>query len=159
MLGVVVDWQLSREPQVRAWFLAVKYATRRRQQLEIKEFLIEVLSDAPEDFHFIMRYVVETYGSYDEQTVREIIRRVQPEEEEKMMSQFAQDIIAKSKPEWLRKGRQEEAAAMLIKLMRRKFDQVPELTIEKVQSAKLELIEIWSDNFVFADSLEDVFAS
>ena len=48
-----------------------------------------------------MRYVVETYGSYDEPIVREIIRTVRPEEENAMMSQFAQDIIAKGKPEWM----------------------------------------------------------
>ncbi|MEO5333018.1 MAG: DUF4351 domain-containing protein [Magnetococcus sp. YQC-5] len=55
-------------------------------------------------------------------------------------------------------GRKEEAASMLLKLMRRKFGQTPDWVTEKVNAASLELIETWSDNFVFANSLDDVFA-
>ena len=114
-----------------------------------------------------MRYVVETYRRYDEKDVREIIRRVRPKEEEKMMSQFAQDVIAGTNPKWRQmvqeisrqEGRQEEAASMLLKQMRRKFGQTPDWVTEKVKAANLELIETWSDNFVFANSMDEVFAS
>ncbi|MBF0163775.1 MAG: DUF4351 domain-containing protein [Magnetococcales bacterium] len=108
-------------------------------------------------------------------TVRQVIRRIKPEEEYEMMSQFAQEILAKGKPEWVaigrqegeqigekrgeQRGRQEEAASMLLKLMRRKFGQTPDWVTEKVRSADLERIEIWSDNFVFATSVDEVFAS
>ena len=56
-------------------------------------------------------------------------------------------------------GRQEEAASMLLKQMRRKFGQTPDWVTEKVNSASLELIETWSDNFVFANSVDEVFAA
>ncbi|MBF0191599.1 MAG: cytosolic protein [Magnetococcales bacterium] len=56
-------------------------------------------------------------------------------------------------------GRQEEAASMLLKLIRRKFGATPDWVTEKVKLANLELIETWSDNFVFANSVDDVFAS
>ncbi|MBF0109875.1 MAG: DUF4351 domain-containing protein [Magnetococcales bacterium] len=56
-------------------------------------------------------------------------------------------------------GRQEEAVIMLLKQMRRKFGQTPDWVTEKVNSASLELIETWSDNFVFANSVDEVFAS
>ncbi|NGZ06700.1 MAG: DUF4351 domain-containing protein [Magnetococcales bacterium] len=56
-------------------------------------------------------------------------------------------------------GRQEEAASMLLKLMRRKFGQMPDQVLEQVRSANLEQIEVWSDNFVFANSVDEVFAS
>ncbi len=58
-----------------------------------------------------------------------------------------------------KKGRQEEAASMLLKQMRRKFGQTPDWVNEKVKAANLELIETWSDNFVFANSMDEVFAS
>ncbi|MBF0110392.1 MAG: DUF4351 domain-containing protein, partial [Magnetococcales bacterium] len=96
------------------------------------------------------RYVVETYRSYDEPTVREIIRRVRPEEEAKMMSLFAQEMITK--------GRQEEAASMLLKLMRRKFGQIPEWVHDKVRSASLDLIGTWGENVLFANSVDEVFS-
>lgn len=56
-------------------------------------------------------------------------------------------------------GRQEEAAAMLLKLIHRKFGQAPDAITEKVASAKLEHIEMWAENILFAHSLDDVFAS
>lgn len=56
-------------------------------------------------------------------------------------------------------GRQEEAASMLLRQMRRKFGQVPDWVTEKVKGASLELIELWSDHFVFANTVDDVFAS
>ncbi len=49
-LGKVSDQKLSCHPQLRAWLLAVKYATRKGQQLEVKELFVEVLADAEEDF-------------------------------------------------------------------------------------------------------------
>ncbi|MEO5372232.1 MAG: DUF4351 domain-containing protein [Magnetococcus sp. DMHC-1] len=55
-------------------------------------------------------------------------------------------------------GRQEEAASMLLRLMRRKFGQTPDWVVEKVTTASLERIETWSDNFVFANSVDEVFA-
>ncbi|MBF0628247.1 MAG: DUF4351 domain-containing protein [Magnetococcales bacterium] len=57
------------------------------------------------------------------------------------------------------KGRQEEAASMLLKQMRRKFGQTPDWVSERVTTANLEQIEGWSDNFVFANSVDEVFAS
>lgn len=159
-LGQIDDRQLSRQPNLRAWLLVAKYATRDGQQIHVKELLVEALVEIPdEEFRFLMRYVVETYRSYDEPTVREIIRRVRPEEEEKMMSIFAQDMITKGRQEGRQESRQEEAASILLKQMRRKFGQTPDWVNEKVKAANLELIETWSDNFVFANSVDEVFAS
>jgi len=80
---------------------------------------------------------------------------------------FAQDMMAKGRQEGLQigeqkrrqAGRPEEAASILLKQMRRKFGQTPDWVTEKARSANLELIEIWSDNFVFANSVDEVFAS
>ncbi len=170
-LGKVPNRLLSHHPRLRAWLVAAKYATRPGKQLWVKKYLIRVLTEAGEDFYIIMRYIVETYNSYAEPIVREIVRAIHPEEENAMMSQFAQDIITRGKPEWEMKGRQEgiqigelkgrqeEAAAMLTRQLRRKFEKIPDWATVKVNSANLEIIEIWSENFVFAKSLEDVFTS
>ncbi|MBF0627320.1 MAG: hypothetical protein HQL91_03775 [Magnetococcales bacterium] len=55
-------------------------------------------------------------------------------------------------------SRKEEAASMLLKQIRRKFGQTPNWVAEKMKTANLEQIEVWSDNFVFANSVEAVFA-
>lgn len=159
-LGKIPDKRLSREPRLRAWLLAAKYATRGDRQMSVKEFFVEVLAEVPEeDFHFILRYVFETYRSYDEQTLREIIRRVCPEEEEKMMSQFAQEIIAKGKPEWLRQGRHEGESTLLTRQLQSRFGDVPAWAREKMAKADPSTLEEWGVRVLNAKSLEAVFAS
>ena len=57
----------------------------------------------------------------------------------------------------LQDGRKEEGASMLLKQMRRKFGQTPDWVTEKIKAAELEQVEVWSDNFVFANSVDEVF--
>ncbi|MBF0296837.1 MAG: DUF4351 domain-containing protein [Magnetococcales bacterium] len=80
-----------------------------------------------------------------------------------MMSKFARDIITREKPHWIQEGRQEgrqeEAANMLLKMLRRKFTQIPDWVAEKVRGAPSEVIETWGENLLAAHSLEDLFAA
>ncbi|MEO5347701.1 MAG: DUF4351 domain-containing protein [Magnetococcus sp. YQC-9] len=41
--------------------------------------------------------------------------------------------------------------------MRRKFGQTPDWVAEKVKAASLEQIEAWSENVLFANSMDEVF--
>ncbi|MBF0341563.1 MAG: Rpn family recombination-promoting nuclease/putative transposase [Magnetococcales bacterium] len=165
-LDTVPDHLLSQHPRLRAWLVAAKYATRAGKQVQIKQYLIEVLSNAGEDFPVIMRYIVETYDNYDEPTVREIIHAVRPEEENIMMSQFAQDIIAKGKPDWLNQGRQEGRqegeqtgeAKMLTRQLQRRFGNVPTWASEKITKADLSSLEEWGLRVLDARSLDEVFS-
>lgn len=95
-LGKIPDQELSRLPRLRAWLLAARYATREGQQIAVKTLLVEALGEVSlEEFRFLMRYLVETFRNYDEQTLREIIRQVRPDEEQTMMSPFAQEVFSK----------------------------------------------------------------
>ncbi|MBF0311652.1 MAG: Rpn family recombination-promoting nuclease/putative transposase [Magnetococcales bacterium] len=71
-------------------------------------------------------------------------------------------MLAESVQEWVKpwmdQGRQEEAASILLKLMRCKFSQTPDWVTEKVMAANLEEIEAWSENVLFANSVDEVFA-
>ena len=158
-LGKIPDRSLSRHPNLRAWLLAAKYATREGQQLEVKEFLVEVLTSAGKDFPIIVRYMMETYQSFGEETFREIIRRVRPEEEAEMMSQFAQEIVAKGKPEWLQQGRQQGEGAILLRQLQSRFGDIPSDARDKITKADLPTLEEWSLRILDAQSLEDVFGN
>ena len=168
-LGKIPDQKLSQQPRLRAWLLAAKYATRGGDQLKVKEFLIEVLADAGEDFTIIVRYMIETYQSFELETFREIIRRTQPEEEVKMMSQFAQEIIAKNKPEWMlqgeqkgwqkgrQEGRQEGSANILLLQLEDKFGSVSNQIRDRVLNADQTMVEQWSLRILKSDTLDAVF--
>ncbi|MEO5328946.1 MAG: Rpn family recombination-promoting nuclease/putative transposase [Magnetococcus sp. THC-1_WYH] len=170
-LGHIEDQKLSQQPHLRAWLLAAKYATRDGKQLEIKDFLVEVLTEVPaDDLMLIMRYVVETYRRYDEQDIREIIRRVRPEEEEKMMSQFAQSVIDNTNPKWAqmvwqngeqrgeKRGEQRGEAKILTGQLQRRFGTMPEWVREKIAAAEPSSLEAWSLRIFDAQSLDDVFS-
>ncbi|MBF0427833.1 MAG: Rpn family recombination-promoting nuclease/putative transposase [Magnetococcales bacterium] len=166
-LSITADSLLSRHARLRAGFLALKYGTRSpEEQMEALGQIADALRDAPELLVPVMIYLMATFTLLKKETVHEIIMQVKPEEETEMMSQFAQEILNNGKPEWAtmvrqegwQEGRKDEAAAMLLKQMRRKFGQTSDWATEKVRSANLELIEIWSDNFVFANSVDEVFA-
>ena len=105
-LGTIPDKQLSDDRHLYVWLLAMKYATRKEQQMAIRERLIEALRQVPEALRPILFYLIQTYR-YDEQTLRGIIREVQPREEDTMMSQFAQEIEKRVHQSALQQGRLE----------------------------------------------------
>ncbi|MBF0098311.1 MAG: DUF4351 domain-containing protein [Magnetococcales bacterium] len=53
---------------------------------------------------------------------------------------------------------QDGESKILTRQLHRRFGFLPDWVSEKVNSATLEQIEAWSDNFVFANSLDEVFA-
>ncbi|MEO5351182.1 MAG: Rpn family recombination-promoting nuclease/putative transposase [Magnetococcus sp. YQC-3] len=161
-VGKIPDVELSRHPQLRAWLLVMKYAMLEGQQIMAKESLITMLMEVGDDFYIIIRYVVEVFQRYDEQTIREIIRRVRPEEEEKMMSMFAQDMLAKGRQDGLlageQKGEKKGEAKMLTRQLQRRFGDLPPWASQKIADAELSTLEEWSLRILDAKTLESVLA-
>jgi len=163
-LGKIPDKELSEDRRLYPWLLVMKYATRTKQQMTIKELLVEALRAVPEELRPILHYLIQTYV-YDEQTLRGIIREVQPEEEEKMISQFAQEIERKALLEGRQKGLLEgeargEArgeAKLLLRQLFRRFQPLPNEISERVHGADPNTLEIWGDRVLDAKSLDEVF--
>ena len=156
-LGKIPDQQLSHKPKLRVWLLALKYATREKQQQVAKPLLIEALSEAPDELPYIFRYLVETYDTYDEQTLREIVKQVRPEEEIEMMSQFAQENIRIGRQDGIQIGKKDGESSVLLRLLHRRFPALPSWVEPKVQTAELNKLEEWADRILDARSLQDIF--
>ncbi|MBF0459865.1 MAG: Rpn family recombination-promoting nuclease/putative transposase [Magnetococcales bacterium] len=169
-IGKIPDRKLSQQPRLRAWLLVAKYATRTGEQITVKELLIAMLAEATDDFRVIIHYIIETFQDYDETIIREIIHRVRPEEEEKMMSLFARDMLAKGRQDGLlageQKGRQDGIqigerkgkATMLTHQLQRRFGGVPTWASEKIAKADTASLEEWSLRILDAQTLESVFS-
>ncbi|MBF0133011.1 MAG: DUF4351 domain-containing protein [Magnetococcales bacterium] len=71
-----------------------------------------------------------------------------------MMSQFARDIIAKGKPQWLQEGE----AIFLLRLLERRFGNLPGWVSKKVHASTQSTLEAWGDRVFDAQSLEEIFA-
>ncbi|MBF0163716.1 MAG: hypothetical protein HQM01_04260 [Magnetococcales bacterium] len=114
-------------------------------------------------FRFI-DWVLHLPNALDDQLVMEIIEF---EESQKMpyissVERFGEERgrlmgIQIGRQEGRQEGRQDGKTDTLLKQMRRKFGQTPDWVTEKVKAANLEQIEVWSDNFVFATSVDEVF--
>ncbi|MBF0158354.1 MAG: Rpn family recombination-promoting nuclease/putative transposase [Magnetococcales bacterium] len=156
-LGPIPDQQLSRHPKLRVCLLAMKYATRDKQQLQAKELIIEALLEAPEELPLVFRYLSESYPAYDEQVLREIVQRVLPQEEEVMMSQFAQENVQRGIKIGQQDGERQGETRMLLRLLHRRFSTLPSWVEKKVLDADLDALAEWADRFVNASSLQDIF--
>ena len=53
----------------------------------------------------------------------------------------------------------EGKAEMLLRLLRRKFGELPEEAIARVRAASREDLDSWADSILFADSLDKVLAN
>ncbi|MBT8421055.1 MAG: Rpn family recombination-promoting nuclease/putative transposase [Gammaproteobacteria bacterium] len=164
-LGNIPDPQLSKDRRLYVRLLAMKYATRGKQQMAIKDLLIDALRDDPQELRPIIHYLVYAYHGYDEQTLREIIRKVRPEEEQPMMSQFAQDIRKAALQEGVQQGVQQGhqegllqgEAKLLLRQLSRRFQPLPDEISRRVYTASPNAIEIWADRVLDAKSLDEVF--
>jgi hypothetical protein len=68
------------------------------------------------------------------------------------MSGFAERFIQQGKQQ----GKQEGEAAMLLRLLRLRFGEVPEVMRQKIQSADPQTLLEWSDRVLTATSIEQV---
>ncbi len=170
-LGPIPDKRLSRDARLRAGLMALKYGTRDPQtQMDALEDITAALVDAPEILLSVLLYLLTTFPNLDEKHVRQVIRRINPQEEAEMMSQFAQEILAKGKSEWAamvrQEGRQEGEqigeqkgeAKILTRQLQRRFGNLPEWASDKIAKAELSTLEEWSLRILDAPTLESVLA-
>ncbi|MBF0161456.1 MAG: DUF4351 domain-containing protein, partial [Magnetococcales bacterium] len=139
-------------------------------QMDALENIIAALADAPELLLSVLLYLLTTFSNLDEEHVRQVVRRINPQEEAEMMSQFAQEILAKGKPEWAaivrqegiqigeKKGRQEERVSMLTRQLQRRFGDLPTWASQKIADAERSTLEEWSLRILDATTLESVLA-
>ncbi|MEO5332884.1 MAG: Rpn family recombination-promoting nuclease/putative transposase [Magnetococcus sp. YQC-5] len=164
-LGPIPDDEMSHNARLRAGLLALKYSNRPLEQLQILNRIALELVDVSEEFFMqILIYIIHTYVTANETVIRTIIQKARPTEETKMMSIFAQEMIAKGRQEGLQEGVQEgeqKATANILQrqLTRRMQGFLPEWVHEKIKSADLKTLELWTDLVLDARSLQDVFGS
>ena len=97
-------------------------------------------------------------------------RRTKPERWEALMGTVAQawmdegrakgiaEGLLKGRSEGLLKGRSEGEAALLLRLLERRFGRLPAAVRDRVRGAAADDLEAWSVAVLDADSLDAVFA-
>ncbi|MEO5332238.1 MAG: hypothetical protein H7839_09460, partial [Magnetococcus sp. YQC-5] len=98
-----------------------------------------------------------TFNLMENDVFRPIILKAQMESRKEGLKEGLKEGEQKGRQFGMLEGRKKEAVSMLLKLMRRKFGQTPDWVAEKVKTASLDLLGTWSENILFANSVDEVF--
>lgn len=155
-LGPIPYEALSRDRAVRAALGALKYAFRSGVGAAILETLIADLPDGDSLEVQILTYIVHVYDT----TVRDLgaaVERVKPERRDDIMPTVAQEWVRQGRAEGRVEGRIEGKAEMLQRQLRRRFGVLPPEVEARLQAAGGDQLDAWSDRFVDARTLDEVF--
>lgn len=156
-LGPIPDPDLSAWPPLRAGLLALKYSHREGDSETV---LIQAFTDAqdlPTLFSMLVVYTTTVYRDVTPSSLRRVIRQVKPEWEDEMLSIAAKEWMAEGEAKGEAKGEARGRAAMLLRQFHRKFGDVPVKVADRVRTAGVDQLDDWSERFVDAESLDEVF--
>ncbi|CAK0775990.1 transposase [uncultured Gammaproteobacteria bacterium] len=160
-LGPTPNEQLSAYPPLRAGLLALKYSHRDG---DTEAVLVQAFTDAhdmPSLFSMLVVYATTVYPDLNPPLLRSIIHKVKPEWENEMLSIAAKEWMAEGiligEAKGKAEGKAEGKADTLLRQLRRRFKTVPPDVESRVRAAGSDQLDEWSDRFVDARELVDVF--
>ena len=164
-LGRIPASRLPQPPDLRAGLLALREAFSEG----VDDAVLDMITGGPvdgSDFErHLMLYVTERLDLAPE-ALEASLRRTKPERWEALMGTVAQAWmdegrakgIAEGIADGLLQGRSEGEAALLLRLLERRFGRLPAAIRDRVRGAAADDLEAWSVAVLDADSLDAVFA-
>lgn len=136
--------------------LALKHA-RTAQDLEARLLswasLMSEAARAPggrDALMLVLRYLSRVAGRVPATFLRTKLLPVLDEDVREMTMTLAEELIAEGRVDGQRK--------MLLKLLQRRFGQVPAAITERVEAATIEQLDVWATRILDARSLDEMFA-
>ena len=148
-LGPIEDEALSNHLRLRLGLMVLKYAFRVKKQVEILDKIAALVALEPGMQEFVRVYIIETYREVDDASLDAAWRKHMPHLDLENASKIAKRVFAE--------GKAEGKAETLLRLLTRRFGDLPAETRERVVRATTEQLDQWLDAFVDAKSLSDVF--
>lgn len=167
-VGQEADETLSSDGALRGGLWALKYARHPELQHQVLRRVVrECLLAGGLPWSEVVAYVSGNYEQVTTPELIEAVREVEPERTDAMISLAARQWLAegeavgleKGLEQGLEKGQREASAAILLRLLRRRFTRVPVAQQERIKAASLGTLERWFDRAVDAPTLADVFAA
>jgi predicted transposase/invertase (TIGR01784 family) len=162
-LGPMEDHTLSAKARLRAFLKALKYSRRPDLPAHIGIILAEAIEE--KDLFVILTYFNNGPVPLDINLLRETVRRVLPDREERIMGWFSQPYYEKGLAEGEvkgevkgeAKGEAKGQAKMLARLLEKRFGVVPSLLRERIFAADVGQIEAWVERAFDAPDLHAIF--
>ena len=149
-LGRIAPERLSRDPEVRSALVTLAVATATDMGPEDLDRIGAALVADGVMERVVLRYIAEV-ANLMPAAMEASLRRTQPERWEMLMGTMAET--------WIEEGRTEGKAALLLRLMERRFGDVPEAVRARVTGASTDELDAWGEALIEAATLEDVMAS
>ena len=131
--------------------------------------LLAVVRKAPNGLaamQAILRYVVVTTKRVNEEEIRETLQTLAASNEDEMETvadqleeMFREKGIAIGFERGIERGLKQGQRRVLLRQLGRRFGEVPESLVERVNSADEETLDAWADRVLSAKTLDEVFAS
>ena len=163
-LGRIDDARLSRETRLRIGLLILK---RGSGDGDMRETLLVLgraaLSIGFDDLVALVHYILLESNEVEAAVLRGVLREIVPDQEARIMSIAAEEWKAEGiqigQAMGKAEGKAEGKADMLLRLLRRRFDSLPETVIAKVRNASEDQLNEWADNILDAQTLDMVFGA
>jgi hypothetical protein len=161
-LGRIPDIHLSQERRLRVGLLILKHGPlARATRKKLLRIAREAMRLGYDDLVTLIYYLLGDLEGPESKLIREVLRELLPEEEERVMSlaaeQWKAEGRAEGRAEGEAKGRAEGEAKALLRLLERRFHSIPDGIRRQIQTADLVTLETWFDRAVDAPSLKQVF--
>jgi hypothetical protein len=116
--------------------------------------MLEAAKDTPDFLVAALRYIYSEYGPLERSDLRRTLERLVPGKEDEMMSKAGMEIAQEA----FAKGREEERAELLLRLIERRFQPAPAEVRSRIARASKAEFDRWFSRILDARSLEELFS-
>ena len=153
-LGEIAPLRLSETPELRAGLLALRVVHADDIPPDLLDLITGGAVAGSEFERDILRYIVERMN-LTPRLLEASLRRTKPDRWGAPMGTVSEAWLEQGRGEGIAEGQSE----LLLRLLERRFGEVPEATRERVRGGSLSELEAWAEAVLAAASLEEVLAS
>jgi len=152
-----MPWEeLSQDPHVRSG-LGTLALSGKAEPSELERILV-ALEDEPELRDDVLYYVIKATTVPDE-ILRQALNAVGSENGEETMDSIVNTVEKRSLAKGMAQGMARGRAEMLLRLLQKRFEPVPETVQERILGASVEELEAWTDAVLDASSIDGVLSA
>lgn len=157
-LTTIPDEELSGHPELQAGLLVLKYAARDDDpEVTLDRLLGAAAVVGLSIVRIVVRYLFGTSDAAQLGRLRTVMGRMIPGQEDDVMPTIADVFVAEGVAKGLVQGHAQAKTETLMRMLRRRFGEVPETIELKVSSAPVADIDNWIDAIVDGKPLDAVF--
>ena len=158
-LGRIPDANLSEQRNLRVGLLILKHGTiGRATRKQLIKLVSETIRLGYDNLVTLIYYLMADLDEPKTQLVREVLTKLLPKDEERVMSTVAEkwkaEGIAVGKAAGKAEGKAEGEALVLKRLIKRRFGVLPEWARARIDAADATRIEAWAEAIFDAPDIE-----